>query len=85
MDALQDAKVVLELGSTQRSGEQESNKKWWTGDAIKFETSGNQEEIVPEPDVSLKKSKVGELDINPGGALSLTADKPNRREPECGK
>ena len=25
------------------------------GDAIKLETSGNQEEIVPEPDVSLKK------------------------------
>ena len=31
---------------------------------------------MPEPDVSLKKSKVGELDINPGGALSLTADNP---------
>ena len=30
------------------------------GDAIKLETSGNQEEIVPEPDVSSKKRKVGE-------------------------
>ena len=38
------------------------------GDAHKLETSGNQEEIVPEPDVSLKKRKIGEPDINPGGA-----------------
>ena len=29
------------------------------GDAIKLETSGNQEEIVPDPDVSLKKRKIG--------------------------
>ena len=29
-DVLQDAQVVLELVSTQRSAEQESNKKWWT-------------------------------------------------------
>ena len=29
-DVLQDAQVVLELGSTQRSAEQELNKKWWT-------------------------------------------------------
>ena len=28
-DALQEAQVVLELGSTQRSAEQELNKKWW--------------------------------------------------------
>ena len=35
---------------------------------LKLETSGNQEEIVPEPDVSLKKRKIGEPDINPGGA-----------------
>ena len=27
---VQDAKVVLESGSTQRSAEQELNKKWWT-------------------------------------------------------
>ena len=40
------------------------------GDAIKFETSGNQEEIVQEPDASLKKRKIGEPDINPGGASS---------------
>ena len=46
------------------------------GDAIKLETSGNQEEIVPEPDVSLKKRKIGEPDINSGGASSLTADTP---------
>ena len=50
------------------------------GDAIKLETSGNQEEIVPEPDVSLKKRNVGEPDINPGGASSLTADTPKRGE-----
>ena len=29
-DVLQDAQVVLESGSTQRSAEQELNKKWWT-------------------------------------------------------
>ena len=40
-------------------------------DAIKLETSGNQEEIVPEPDVSLKKRKIGYPDINPGGASSF--------------
>ena len=27
--SLQDAQVVLELGSTQRNAEQELNKKWW--------------------------------------------------------
>ena len=47
------------------------------GDAIKLETSTDQEEIVPEPDVDLKR-KIGEPDINPGGASSLTADTPNR-------
>ena len=54
------------------------------GDAVKLETYGNQEEIVPEPDVSLKKKKIGEPDINPGGASSLTADTPKRRESEQG-
>ena len=49
------------------------------GDAIKLETSGNQEEIVPEPDVGLKKRKFGEPDINPGGASCFTADTPKRR------
>ena len=44
------------------------------GDAIKLETSGNQEEIVQEPDVSLKKRKIGEPHFNPGGASSSTAD-----------
>ena len=41
------------------------------GDAIKLETSGNQEEIVQELDVSLKKRKIGEPDIIPGGAVKL--------------
>ena len=53
-------------------------------DAIELETSGNQEEIVPEPDVSLKKRKLGEPDINHGGASSLTADTPKRGESEQG-
>ena len=55
-----------------------------TSDAIKLETSGNQEEIVQEPDVSLKKRKIGEPDINPSGASSSTADTPKRRESEQG-
>ena len=54
------------------------------GDANKLETFGNQEEIVPEPDVSLKKRKVGQPDVNPGGASSLAADTPKRRESEQG-
>ena len=54
------------------------------GDAIELETSGNQEEILQEPDASLKKRKIGEPDINPGGASSLTADIPKRRESEQG-
>ena len=29
-DVLQDAQVVLEMSSTQRSAKQELNKKWWT-------------------------------------------------------
>ena len=40
------------------------------GGAIKLETSGNEEEIVPELDVSLKKMKIGEPDFTPGGASS---------------
>ena len=52
------------------------------GDAIKLETSGNQQEIVPEPDVRSLKRKIGEPDINPGGASSLTADTPKRGESE---
>ena len=54
------------------------------GDAIDLETSGNQKEIVPELDVGLKKRKVGEPDINPGGASCLTAETPKRRESEQG-
>ena len=49
------------------------------GDAIKLETSGNQEEIVQEPDVSLKR-KIGEPDNNPGRASTSTADTPKRGE-----
>ena len=52
------------------------------GDAIKLETCENQEEIVPEPDVSLKKRKIGEPDINPGGASSSRADTPKKGESE---
>ena len=37
------------------------------GDAIKLETSGNQEEIVPQTDVSLKKRKmVSQISIQTG-------------------
>ena len=78
-DVLQDAQVVLESGSTQECRariEQEIVNK---GDAIKLETSGNLEEIVPEPDCQFSKNrKVGEPDIHPGGASSLTADTPKR-------
>ena len=48
------------------------------GDAIKLETGGNQEEIVKEPDVSSKKRKSGEPDVNRDGASSSTADTPKR-------
>ena len=54
------------------------------GDSIKLETSGNQEEIVQEPDASLKKRRIGEPEINPGGAPSSTADTPKRTESEQG-
>ena len=37
-----------------------------------------------EPDVNLKKTKICEPDINPGGASSLTADTPKRGESEQG-
>ena len=43
------------------------------GDGIKIETG---EEIVEEPDANLKKRKICEPDINPGGASSSTADTP---------
>ena len=51
------------------------------GDAIKIEIGG---EIVEEPDANLKKRKIGEPDTNPGGASSLTADTPKRKESEQG-
>ena len=44
-------------------------------DAMKIEAS---EESMEEPDASLKKRKISEPDINPGGASSLTADTPKR-------
>ena len=47
------------------------------GDAIKLEASGNKKN-VQEPDVSLKRRKIGEPDINPGGQT------PRRRESEQG-
>ena len=85
-DVQQDAQVVLDMGSTHERCrarvEQEMVDK---GDAIKLETSGNQEEIVQEPDVSFFfERKIGEPDTNPGGASSLTADTPKRRESEQG-
>ena len=49
------------------------------GDAIKLEASGNRKEIVQEPDASLKRRKIGEPEINPGGASSLTADTQKER------
>ena len=50
---------MLALDNTQRSAEQALNEKWWTKDvAIKLETSGNQEEIVQEADVSFKGRKL---------------------------
>ena len=51
------------------------------GDAILIEAS---EEVVEEPDANLKKRKAGEPVVNPGGASSLTADTPKRRESEQG-
>ena len=51
------------------------------GDAIKIEIGG---EIVEEPDANLKKRKTGEPDVNPGGASSLKADTPKRKESEQG-
>ena len=52
------------------------------GDAIELETCGNQEEIVEELDVSLKNRKIGDPDVNPGSAASLTAETPKRGESE---
>ena len=51
------------------------------GDAIKIEAA---EETVEEPDANLKKRKIGEPDVRPGGASSSTADTPKRRESEQG-
>ena len=77
-DALQDAQVGIgqHTEECRTRIEQEMVDK---DDAIKLETFGNQEEIVSEPDVSLKR-KNGEPDVNPGGASSSTADTPKRRE-----
>ena len=71
-DVLQDAKVVIGQHTEECRAriEQEMVDK---GDAIKLETSGNQKENVQDldvRDVGLKKRKVGERDINPGGASS---------------
>ena len=81
-DVRQDAQAVLELDH-RKIAEQELNEKYWIkGDATKVETREKLEEIVKEPDVSLKKRKIGGPDINPGGASSLTANTPKSREPE---
>ena len=45
-------------------------------------TLKGSEDIVQEPDASLKKRRVGTPDVNPGGASSLTADTPKRSESE---
>ena len=80
-DVLQGAQVVLESGSTQECRARIEQEMVDKGDAIKLETSGNLDEIVQEPDVSLK---IGEPDINPGGASSIMADTPKRGESEQG-
>ena len=77
-DVLWDAQVVSELDNTERSAEQEMVDK---GDAVEI---GASEEIVREPDASLKKRKNVELDINPSGVSGLTADTPKRRQSEQG-
>ena len=49
------------------------------GDAIKLEIRQEEEvKALSQLDVSPKKSKTGESDINPGGASSSTADTPKR-------
>ena len=52
------------------------------GDAIKLETRQKCERSLREPETSPKKRKTGESDVNPGGALSLTADTPKREGSE---
>ena len=79
---------MLEMGSTQECPSRNEREMMDKGDAIKLETCGNQEEIVQELNVSLKKKKIGEPDVNPGRASSLTADTQEERIREriqCGK
>ena len=83
-DVLQDAQVMLETGSTQECRARIEQGMVDRGDAIYYETSGNQEEIVQGLDVSLKKRKIGEPDITASGASSLTVDPPKREESEQG-
>ena len=49
---------MLELGSTQRSVEQELNKKWWTKVMQLNLRHLEIRKIVQEPDVSLNKRKI---------------------------
>ena len=49
-----------------------------------MQSIGASEQIVQEPDVSLKKRKIVELDISSSGVSGLTADTPKRRESEQG-
>ena len=51
------------------------------GDAVEI---GASEETVQEPDASLRKRKIVELDFNPSGVSGSTADTPKRRESEQG-
>ena len=54
------------------------------GDAIELETSGNQEQIAQEPDVSLIRGKlVSQISIQTG-RQGLTADTPKKGESEQG-
>ena len=80
--ALQDAQVVLESGSTQRNAEQELNIKWWT--RVMQLKLRKLKKLWKNIFVILKKRKIGEPDINPGGASSSTADTAKRRESEQG-
>ena len=67
-DVLKDAQVVLEMGNTQRSAEQELNKKWWTKvTQLNSRHLEIRKKLCKSLIVSLKKRKIGEPDINPGG------------------
>ena len=68
------------MGSTQKCRARIEQEMVDKGDATKIETSGNQEEIVQQLDVSLKIKTLGES----GGPSRLTADISKRGESEQG-